>query len=357
MSPAGRDRRAPPPRTGRSRARCAPTAGRPRSTTTSPPAATRRFAGRCRSGHDAVEESTCRRGHHHGDGVGPARPRRRRLLHRAQVEHHAARTGRTAPQVHRLQRRRDGAGQLQGPVPHGAEPAPAARGHAARRLRHGGGRGLHLPARPVPRARSAALDGRDRRGPRSAATSASDVLGSGFSFDIELHTSIGRYICGEATRDAERAREPAAQPARPAAAHDRRGPVLAADGRQQRRDLHGRARHRAARRRLVEEPLASPTRAAPRSSASPAAWRYTGCWELPMGTPMRELIEVHAGGMLPGYELRAVSPGGASTAFVGRRHRRAARLRDHGPGREPPRHRHAGPAGRPDLPRRHDHST
>jgi NADH-quinone oxidoreductase subunit F len=35
-----------------------------------------------------------------------------------------------------------------------------------------------------------------------------------------------------------------------------------------------------------------------------------------MGTSMRELIEVHGGGMQPGYELRAVSPGGASTAFV-----------------------------------------
>ncbi len=35
-----------------------------------------------------------------------------------------------------------------------------------------------------------------------------------------------------------------------------------------------------------------------------------------MGVPMRELIEVHAGGMLPGYALRAVSPGGASTFFV-----------------------------------------
>jgi NADH-quinone oxidoreductase subunit F len=41
-----------------------------------------------------------------------------------------------------------------------------------------------------------------------------------------------------------------------------------------------------------------------------------GCFELPMGTPMRQLIEVHAGGMLPGYALRAVSPGGASTALV-----------------------------------------
>jgi NADH-quinone oxidoreductase subunit F len=35
-----------------------------------------------------------------------------------------------------------------------------------------------------------------------------------------------------------------------------------------------------------------------------------------MGVPMRELIEVHAGGMLPGFALRAVSPGGASTSFV-----------------------------------------
>jgi NADH-quinone oxidoreductase subunit F len=41
-----------------------------------------------------------------------------------------------------------------------------------------------------------------------------------------------------------------------------------------------------------------------------------GCVELPMGTSMRELIQVYAGGMQPGYELRAVSPGGASTAFV-----------------------------------------
>ena len=31
---------------------------------------------------------------------------------------------------------------------------------------------------------------------------------------------------------------------------------------------------------------------------------------------MRELIEQHAGGMREGFELRAVQPGGASTAFV-----------------------------------------
>ncbi len=44
--------------------------------------------------------------------------------------------------------------------------------------------------------------------------------------------------------------------------------------------------------------------------------RRTGSWELPVGTPMRELIEHHAGGMRDGYTLRAVMPGGASTPLV-----------------------------------------
>ena len=80
-----------------------------------------------------------------------------------------------------------------------------------------------------------------------------------------------------------------------------------------------------------------------------------GCVELPMGTSMRELIEVHAGGMQPGYELRAVSPGGASTAFVTRRgHRRRHGLRRDGEGRQPPGHGHARRAGRQDVPGRHD---
>ena len=37
--------------------------------------------------------------------------------------------------------------------------------------------------------------------------------------------------------------------------------------------------------------------------------RRPGAWELPMGTKLREIIEVHAGGMRDGYELRGVLPG------------------------------------------------
>ncbi|MDD5330604.1 MAG: NADH-quinone oxidoreductase subunit NuoF [Sulfuricella sp.] len=41
-----------------------------------------------------------------------------------------------------------------------------------------------------------------------------------------------------------------------------------------------------------------------------------GAWELPMGTTIRELLEEHAGGMMDGFALRALLPGGASTEFV-----------------------------------------
>ena len=44
--------------------------------------------------------------------------------------------------------------------------------------------------------------------------------------------------------------------------------------------------------------------------------RKPGVWELPMGTPIREILEKYAGGMCNGFDLRALMPGGASTEFL-----------------------------------------
>ncbi len=52
-----------------------------------------------------------------------------------------------------------------------------------------------------------------------------------------------------------------------------------------------------------------------RSTASPAASSRPGSYELPIGTTLRELLDV-AGGMLPGYQFRAALPGGASSMFM-----------------------------------------
>jgi NADH-quinone oxidoreductase subunit F len=45
-----------------------------------------------------------------------------------------------------------------------------------------------------------------------------------------------------------------------------------------------------------------------------------GCYELPIGTPLGEIIEKHAGGMLPGSEFKSCLPGGASTSFLTKAH-------------------------------------
>ena len=44
-----------------------------------------------------------------------------------------------------------------------------------------------------------------------------------------------------------------------------------------------------------------------------------GLWELPLGTPAREILEEHAGGMADGYKFRGLLPGGASTQLRARR--------------------------------------
>jgi NADH-quinone oxidoreductase subunit F len=41
-----------------------------------------------------------------------------------------------------------------------------------------------------------------------------------------------------------------------------------------------------------------------------------GLWELPMGTPLGEIFNEHAGGMVEGYKFRGLLPGGASTDFL-----------------------------------------
>ncbi len=40
-----------------------------------------------------------------------------------------------------------------------------------------------------------------------------------------------------------------------------------------------------------------------------------GCFELPLGTPLGEIIEQNCGGMRPGSSFKACLPGGASTPF------------------------------------------
>ncbi len=48
--------------------------------------------------------------------------------------------------------------------------------------------------------------------------------------------------------------------------------------------------------------------------------KHPGLWELPMGTPLREILEEHSGGMQDGYRLKGLLPGGGSTDFLVEQH-------------------------------------
>ena len=142
-----------------------------------------------------------------------------------------------------------------------------------------------------------------------------NILKTGYSLEMRLHTSAGRYICGEETallnalegkRGIPRSKPPYPQISglwgRPAVVNNAetlcniphiiekgagwyRGLSLSVDGGTKIYGVSGR----------VNKP---------------------GAWELPMGTKMREILEEHAGGMKDGFRLRGIIPGGASTDFL-----------------------------------------
>ena len=141
------------------------------------------------------------------------------------------------------------------------------------------------------------------------------VLGSDFSFDIYLHESIGRYICGEASAMLNALESLRPNPrARP--------PHMTGAGLFSRPTVVNNVESYAAVPGIVRngaewwKSLSAAAEGGTKIYGVSGRVVKPGCLELPMGTSLKELIEVHAGGMLPGYRLRAVVPGGASTAYV-----------------------------------------
>jgi len=141
------------------------------------------------------------------------------------------------------------------------------------------------------------------------------VLGSDFDFQIDLHRSVGRYICGEASAmlNALEGRRPIPRS---------RPPHMTGAGLFARPTVVNSVETLAAVPAIVRNGLEWWQGLAPAHGGGSKLFGVAGrvarpgCYELPIGTPLRDLVEVHGGGMLPGYRLRALVPGGASTSFV-----------------------------------------
>jgi NADH-quinone oxidoreductase subunit F len=142
-----------------------------------------------------------------------------------------------------------------------------------------------------------------------------NILGSGFNLDIHVHSSAGRYICGEETAlinslEGKRA-IPRAKPPFPTTSGLFGEPTVINNVETLSWISH-----------IIEKGadwfinLGLNGQGGTKLFGVSGRVKKPGIYELPMGTVMREIIEEHAGGMADGYKLRAVIPGGASTEFV-----------------------------------------
>lgn len=146
-----------------------------------------------------------------------------------------------------------------------------------------------------------------------------DILGSGYHLEMHVHASAGRYICGEETAlisslEGKRA-NPRAKP-----------PFPQVSGLWGRPTIVNNVETLCNIPHIIERgpewfgSLGLGEDAGTKLFGVSGRVRHPGCWEMPMGTTIREILEDKAGGMEEGYQLRGFLPGGGSTDFLVEEH-------------------------------------
>jgi NADH-quinone oxidoreductase subunit F len=146
-----------------------------------------------------------------------------------------------------------------------------------------------------------------------------NILGSDFSLEMHVHMSGGRYMCGEETGllnalEGKRA-NPRAKPPFPQTSGLFGKPTIV-----QNVETLSNLPHIIANGPEWFQGLGRTKDAGTKLYGASGKVKRPGLWELPMGTPLREILEEHAGGMRDGVKFRGVLPGGASTDFLVEQH-------------------------------------
>ncbi|WP_417498649.1 NADH-quinone oxidoreductase subunit NuoF [Methylophaga sp.] len=149
---------------------------------------------------------------------------------------------------------------------------------------------------------------------REAGYLGKDILGSGFHFQLHTHIGAGAYICGEETALLESLEGKKGQPRY-------KPPFPAGYG------LYGRPTTINNTESLASIPvilqhgadwfheLGTPNNGGSKIFCMTGHVNKPGNYEVPLGTPFAELLEL-AGGVRNGHQLKAVIPGGSSTPVV-----------------------------------------
>ena len=142
-----------------------------------------------------------------------------------------------------------------------------------------------------------------------------NILNSGYSLDLTLHTSVGRYMCGEETGllnalEGKRA-TPRAKPPYPQISGLFGLPTIV-----------NNVETLCCIPGIVNngsdwfKSLGVSNEGGTKLFGVSGRVKNPGVWELPIGTSLREIIEGYAGGMQDGYKFKGALPGGASTDFL-----------------------------------------
>lgn len=147
-----------------------------------------------------------------------------------------------------------------------------------------------------------------------------NIAGSNFSLEMHLHTSVGRYMCGEETAllnalEGKRA-NPRNKPPFPQVSGLFGKPTIVNNVETLCNIPHIIANGAEWYIGISKSPGGGGTKLYGASGRV----KTPGIWELPLGTSLREILEVHAGGMMDGFKFRGALPGGASTDFLTEEH-------------------------------------
>ena len=153
---------------------------------------------------------------------------------------------------------------------------------------------------------------------RAAGYVGHNILGSGYSLQLELHVSAGRYMCGEETGllNAIQGRRPTprTKPPHPQAVGLWGQPSVVNNV-----ETVCNVPHIIRRGWEWFKKLSRTDEGGTKLYGLSGQVNRPGLWEMPMGTTLRELLGL-AGGMRPGRAFKGAQPGGASTAFVTDQH-------------------------------------
>lgn len=142
-----------------------------------------------------------------------------------------------------------------------------------------------------------------------------NILGSGFDFDLDVYAGAGAYICGEETALISSLEGKKGQP-------KLKPPFPAVQGYLKKPTIVNNVETLAAVKYIIRDGVAAYRKYGTEKSAGTKLFslsgnvRTPGNYEVPLGYPLLDLINIEGGGMKPGRKLKAVIPGGSSAPVL-----------------------------------------